>query len=95
MGNKDTSNDFSIPLWEREKPCDAPKCDGAASFRDYCGAWVCGKCDKHVGLARCYCGWSSTGPDGRAELVDMGEAIGDEYPDAWDENPPAEFRRTT
>ena len=63
----------------RSKPCDAPKCDGTAWGQSYCGAYVCATCGKHVGLARCYCGWSATGRDGRQELIDLGEVIGDEY----------------
>ena len=27
-------------------------------FSDYCGARICVKCDHHLGLARCYCGWA-------------------------------------
>ncbi len=81
----DTSNDYSIPLMQREKPCDQQGCGGSAYFREYCGAYVCATCGKHVGMARCYCGWSASGGDGRAELIEMGETIGDEYTDngAW------------
>ena len=61
----------------KPKPCDTPTCDGEAYFRDYCGAYVCNECEGHVGLARCYCGWAASGGDGRSELVDMGETIGD------------------
>jgi hypothetical protein len=56
-------------------PCDAPGCVGTAEWIDYCAARVCWKCDKHHGLTRCYCGWSESGGDGRAELVDLGETI--------------------
>lgn len=53
-------------------------------FDGYCGAYVCVNCDDHMSLARCYCGWSASGGDGRAELEDMGEVIDD--PDAgWDD----------
>jgi hypothetical protein len=69
----DTSTNHAIPLMERVKPCDA--CGREAYFERYCGAWVCAHCGKHVGLARCYCGWSARGGDGRAELVEMGENI--------------------
>ena len=48
-------------------------------FRNYCGAKVCAHCDDHKGLARCYCGWSKSGGDGYAELIDMGEQIDDDY----------------
>ena len=34
----------------------------------YCGANVCDDCEYHDGLARCYCGWSESGGDGRQEL---------------------------
>ena len=40
----------------------------------YCGAWVNGAGD-HLGMARCYCGWSASGGDGRRELREMGETI--------------------
>ena len=41
----------------------------------YCGARVCDDCGDHQGLARCFCGWSRSGGNGRAELVEMGETI--------------------
>ena len=41
----------------------------------YCGAFVCQDCDEHKGLARCYCGWSRSGGNGREELEEMGEVI--------------------
>ena len=41
----------------------------------YCGARVCDDCGDHKGLARCYCGWSRSGGDGRRELIEMGERI--------------------
>jgi len=41
-----------------------------------CGAWICLECGDHLGLARCFCGWSETSPgNGRRELVEMGETI--------------------
>ena len=61
----------------RTKDCDAPDCDGVATLSDYCGAYICGRCDKHVCLTRCYCGWSESGRDRRAELIEMGEVIDD------------------
>ena len=73
----DTSRDMSIPLADRVKPCDA--CGREARMVHSCGAWVCDHCDKHVDLTRCYCGWSESGGDGRRELTDMGENIGDDY----------------
>lgn len=45
------------------------------AFSRYCGAHVCLVCDRHAGLARCYCGWAESGGDGRAELVELGEVI--------------------
>jgi hypothetical protein len=60
------------------KACDGD-CRGTAHWSKNCGAYVCQTCGTHVGLARCYCGWSSTGGDGRIELIDMGENLeGDE-----------------
>ncbi|KKM81805.1 hypothetical protein LCGC14_1326210 [marine sediment metagenome] len=40
-----------------------------------CGVMVCNKCGDHQGLARCFCGWSSSGGDGYQELIEMGEQI--------------------
>lgn len=54
---------------------DACRCGGVYRFREYCGAQVCLSCNSHKGLARCYCGWSAGGGDGRRELVEMGETI--------------------
>jgi hypothetical protein len=51
------------------------ECGGTFEFAKGCGAWVCDDCDQHRGLARCFCGWSESGGDGRAELEDMGETI--------------------
>ena len=62
---------------ERTKPCDGCK-GGVATFSRHCGAYVC-DCGNHVGLTRCYCGWSESGGNGRAELIEDGETIeGDE-----------------
>lgn len=41
----------------------------------YCGVKICYSCNEHEGLARCYCGWSASGGDGRQELLEMGEEI--------------------
>lgn len=54
-------------------------CHHVYSFSRYCGANVCDRCDYHAGLARCFCGWSRSGRDGRAELIEMGEQIDDDY----------------
>lgn len=59
----------------KEKACDKSGCHGTATRDDYCGAYVCGTCGAHVGLDRCYCGWSRHGYDGFAELREMGETI--------------------
>lgn len=51
-------------------------CKHEYEFDRSCGAYVCWKCDDHRGLARCYCGWSSTSPgQGVRELVEMGENL--------------------
>ena len=47
-------------------------------FDRRCGAHTCIHCDDHRGLARCYCGWSQSGRDGRQELVEMGGTIAPE-----------------
>lgn len=40
----------------------ADKCETcgkrSVSWSKYCGANVCGDCNNHQGLARCYCGWN-------------------------------------
>jgi len=59
-----------------EKKCE---CGGKYEMIENCGAWVCPECGNHLGLARCYCGWSAGGGDGRRELEDMGECIEDDY----------------
>lgn len=55
-----------------------PKCALQAHFLNHCGAYVCATCNNHIGLVRCYCGWSLSGRDGRRELEEMGENIDDE-----------------
>lgn len=55
------------------KKCDA--CGSECTFSKYCAAFVCNSCLNHVGLARCYCGWSESGGNGRQELIEMGETI--------------------
>lgn len=75
---KDTTNNFDLPLHDRNCPCTRTGCRGTMWFADYCGAYVCDRCEQHKGLARCYCGWATSGGDGRRELIDMGETIGDE-----------------
>ena len=56
-----------------------PECGDGMYWSEHCGALVCNGCDYHNGLARCYCGWSESGGDGRAELVEMGENLDEDY----------------
>lgn len=58
---------------DREKKCN--RCGGVAVLDRRCGAFVCTECDNHLGLARCFCGWSQSGRNGREELIEMGEVI--------------------
>jgi hypothetical protein len=55
----------------------ANECNHQYEVSTYCGVKVCNLCDDHVGLVRCYCGWSLSGGDGLRELIDMGEVIDD------------------
>jgi ribosomal protein L37AE/L43A len=57
--------------------CD--NCGNGALMSHHCGAWVCDECGNHIGLARCYCGWSASGNDGLQELQEMGETVDDVY----------------
>jgi hypothetical protein len=50
-------------------------CGGEYERSSGCGVKVCDTCGDHKGLARCYCGWSANGGNGRAELEEMGETI--------------------
>lgn len=50
-------------------------CGGTFEFNRYCGAHTCEKCANHKGMARCFCGWSLSGRNGRVELEEMGETI--------------------
>ncbi len=61
----------------QSKNCDNSDCNGrgSAEFNRYCGAYICHRCDTHVGLARCFCGWARDGGNGRHQLEDMGETI--------------------
>ena len=54
-------------------------CGGVYVSNGHCGALVCEECGNHCGLARCYCGWSADGSDGREELIEMGECIDGDY----------------
>lgn len=53
------------------------KCDGTTSWSRHCAAYVCDTCGHHQTLVRCYCGWSTSGRNGREELEALGETIGD------------------
>lgn len=51
-------------------------CGCSMEWSRHCGAWVCtDRCGKHLGMARCFCGWSLSGRDGRVELEELGEQI--------------------
>lgn len=62
-------------MTERTKPCSENGCNGTAKLNRICGVYVCGTCGTHQGLARCFCGWSRSGGNGRQELEEMGEVI--------------------
>ena len=57
-----------------------------------CGVLRCYHCDNHVGggtlrqtIVDCICGWSVSGNgDGRKNLIEAGETIGDEPGWEWD-----------
>lgn len=67
-----TSLDFKVKKSKDNNRCS---CGGSFEFSTYCGCKVCTNCMNHKGLARCYCGWSASGGDGRRELIEMGEVI--------------------
>ena len=55
---------------------ECPHGHGPAPFNRDCAAHVCETCGHHVGLERCWCGWSLTAPGrGREELEAMGETV--------------------
>jgi hypothetical protein len=56
-------------------PQETCECGAEFQFNRHCGAWVCYRCDNHRGFARCFCGWSLSGRNGRVELEEMGETI--------------------
>ena len=62
-------------ITEKTKPCDKEECGGTAYYERSCASYVCDGCGTHVGLARCWCGYSRHGSDGRRELLEMGEQI--------------------
>lgn len=79
-------------IFPTDHPADVPpedrdvyppaRCDDGQHdyhFAGYCGAYVCDLCEDHRGLARCYCGWTLSGGDGREELEELGETIDPDY----------------
>lgn len=50
-------------------------CGGDFIWVNQCGAAVCDCCGAHHRLARCFCGWSKDGGNGRKQLEEMGETI--------------------
>lgn len=62
---------------EATKVDRCPDCRAVLPGRSsrYCGVRVCTECGAHRGLDRCYCGWSRSGGNGRAELQEDGEVI--------------------
>jgi len=68
-------------------------CSHQWDIQPYCGCHVCHLCNQHAHvtkggdvtqtLARCYCGWASSGGDGRKELLEMGETIDPDPDDGW------------
>lgn len=66
---------YFVPMIDPQPTrCDACGSESAWPSR-YCGVRVCDDCGHHQGLARCYCGWATSGGDGRRELVELGETI--------------------
>jgi len=65
-----------MPKNNTEEKCS---CGGEYEWSRHCGAKVCLDCGDHKGLARCFCGWASSGGDGYQELLDMGETIEPDY----------------
>lgn len=62
-------------LEDSQGPTLCPKCNTATERAVYCGVKVCPYCGHHIGISRCYCGWSASGGDERRELEEMGETI--------------------
>lgn len=69
----DLSRDVRV---DADKRCD--RCGGESYFGRSCGVDICGSCGRHEGLARCFCGWSLSGRNGRQELEELGEVIDDD-----------------
>lgn len=60
-----------------------PCCKSEVELNRYCAAYVCNgeQCQgEHIGMDRCYCGWSRSGGDGYRELLEDGETIEE---DVW------------
>jgi hypothetical protein len=69
------------PLMEQVRKC---RCGGEAHYQRGCACFICGRCDAHIStggfqLARCYCGWTPHGGNGRVELEEMGENLEEDY----------------
>ncbi len=74
MVKRGESVECSVPDCGRE--IAVCKCGGVYGQTSRgCGVRICDECGDHKGLARCFCGWSASGGDGRRELEDMGETI--------------------
>ena len=54
-----------------EKSCEHEN----THFDPQCATHVCDLCEDHIELDRCWCGWSRSGFNSTAELLDMGEVI--------------------
>jgi len=62
-----------------EKEFKMTKCEHNLSWSDYCGAYVCSKCDAHfqdkdgtIRFAKCFCGWNLA--NGEKLEDDIGDA---------------------
>jgi hypothetical protein len=81
---KDYDNSKKVRHLNETRKC--PKCKGTMLYVPECGSFVCenNSCGHHQSssgqdFARCYCGWSASGGNGRQELEEMGEQIDENY----------------
>lgn len=58
-----------------------PDCRGEMEMSPSCGVFVCVDCDRHEGLARCFCGWSGGTLDLGDGEIDMLEEDFDWVPE--------------
>jgi len=58
-----------------QRTANCPDCNSEMNFDLNCACLVCPECQNHFERARCWCGWSKSGRDGRKELRWMGETI--------------------